>query len=266
MRRPGFRRLFGKVINLGNFLKREMTRPSVRVSSSSEELIESLFPGMKVAHGPFKGMLYPDAKAYGSSLFPKLIGSYERELHPVINRMMSCGYSDVVDVGCAEGYYAVGFALLLPEANVHAYDISSEARELCRMMAEVNGVSDRVCIHSECTEGVLCSHPLGQRALIICDCEGYEKSLLSESVIQKLKQHDFLVEAHDFVDRSISPTMIDRFRLTHKIELIKSIPDHLKAGLYAYNELNKFDKSTQFALLEEKRLESMNWFYMKTRC
>src|SRR4051812_14244715 len=65
--------------------------------------------GPVVLSGPFAGMAYV-RQAAGSCLAPKLIGCYEAELHGVVARILRTGYTQIVDIGCAEGYYAVGLA------------------------------------------------------------------------------------------------------------------------------------------------------------
>ena len=40
----------------------------------------SIFKNLEVRTGPFAGMQYPQAKSAGSSLLPKILGSYEKEL------------------------------------------------------------------------------------------------------------------------------------------------------------------------------------------
>src|SRR4051812_47368421 len=62
-----------------------------------------------VASGPFRGMRYT---ACAAGVAPKVLGTYERELHDWIVGLSSRGYECVVNVGCAEGYYAVGLARL----------------------------------------------------------------------------------------------------------------------------------------------------------
>ncbi len=261
----GFKVLYSKLINLGNFLGREASRPKGCSSIDPVTAVTSIFPKMRVMHGPFRGMKYNSAESHGSSLFPKLLGSYERELHSIINSFIDREYNHIVDVGCAEGYYAVGLALLIPEVNVYAYDISSVARELCAQMAQLNRVSDRIEIRECCSPQELVSLDLEGRSLVICDCEGYEKQLLTPDVVKTLQNHDFLIEAHDFMDRTISPALIDAFSDTHHIELIGSVSDHLKPRLYEYEELAEFDMATRYELLKEQRLEHMNWFYMQSR-
>ena len=71
-------------------------------------------------------------------------------------------------------------AMLLPDVTVHAFDTSPIARRRCRAMAESNGVADRVRIDAFCDPDRLCALPLGSRALIMSDCEGYEKELFTE--------------------------------------------------------------------------------------
>src|SRR5687767_7249195 len=56
--------------------------------------------GLVVLDGPFAGMKYIDSTT-GSVAVPKLVGSYEAELHPWIEDALRCGYERVVDVGSA---------------------------------------------------------------------------------------------------------------------------------------------------------------------
>ena len=69
--------------------------------------------GAKITGGPFKGMDYVTAATEGP-LIPRLLGTYESELHPYLAKLAGGGIDYcVIDVGCAEGYYAVGPARLI---------------------------------------------------------------------------------------------------------------------------------------------------------
>ena len=76
-----------------------------------------------VLSGPFKGMRYPLRSSGQGGLLPKLLGTYERELSPAIERLISDRPTLVVNVGAAEGYYAVGLALRAPQAQVIAFEM-----------------------------------------------------------------------------------------------------------------------------------------------
>lgn len=110
--------------------------------------------GGRVAHGPFAGMLYPVAAAEGGRA-PRLLGVYEASLHPVIETVIARPYAGVIDIGSAEGYYAVGLALRMPAALIHARDTNPAARDLCGQLARANGVEDRLQIGGEVTHADL---------------------------------------------------------------------------------------------------------------
>jgi hypothetical protein len=229
------------------------------------KLARELFPELTVAGGPFRGMRYPSGQSYGSALLPKLLGSYESELHPVLEEMLANEHNAVVDIGCAEGYYAIGLGRRIAHANIHAFDISTYARELCRNMAKLNGLDDRVRIGGFCDEAALRSIPLGKRALIISDCEGYEGVLFTSEIAELLAQHDIIVETHDFIDIDLSSKLRDVFARTHQVRSIKSTDDIEKAHTYRYPQLDKYDTRTRRLILGERRPAIMEWLAMTPR-
>jgi hypothetical protein len=198
------------------------------------KLAQDIFPERTVAAGPFRGMQYTSAQACGSTLLPKLLGSYESELHPVLEEMLANEYTAIVDIGCAEGYYAVGLGLKLANAEVYAFDVDFEARKLCGDLAKLNGLDGRVHIGGFCDEATLRSIPLGSKALIISDCEGYEGVFFTSDIVKLLARHDIIIETHDFIDIDISSRLRDVFVKTHLVRSIKSTDDIEKAHTYRY--------------------------------
>jgi len=215
--------------------------------------------GFVVLSGPFEGMKYL-SEAVCSSLTPKLLGSYEAELHDALNEIIATDYDSVVDIGCAEGFYAVGLAMRLPNAKVYAFDIDAHARELCKTLAEQNGVSARVSVAGECDHKGL-QVLTGSRVLVVCDCEGCELGLLDPELVPGLKESDLLVELHDMVDPSITPTLMSRFRPTHDITLI----DATERDPSQFADLKKFSPATQRTAVAEFRDAQMQWAYMRAK-
>ena len=84
--------------------------------------------------GPFAGMKYIENPVIEEAL-PRLLGAYESEPHFVIDDVVRRDYDRVVDAGSSEGYHAIGFALRLAKAEVFAFDIEANYRELCRHWA-----------------------------------------------------------------------------------------------------------------------------------
>jgi hypothetical protein len=176
--------------------------------------------GLRVVDGPFAGMQYIE-RAYGSAFCPKLVGSYEEELHGFLSGLSPDAFDTVVDVGSAEGYYAVGLARLFPEATVLAFDIDDEANQACRALAERNGVQDRVQIKNECTPEVLAQMDL-ERALLLVDCEGYEDVLLDPAAAPSLNKATMVVEIHDCYVPGLSQSLKERFSPTHEVTILRT--------------------------------------------
>lgn len=224
---------------------------------------------LKVQHGPFKGMEYSSFEAIGSALYPKLLGSYERELTDIIDEIKGNEYSQILDIGCAEGYYAVGFAYLAKLNNfktrVYAYDINKKARILCRKMTKVNKVSNIVTISNKCTSNKLANFKFTGRSLIISDCEGYERELFTKISIKNLVNCDVLIEVHDFdMSKNYKVSnfdyLVNLFKYTHNYKIIYSIEDYEKVYKYKYEELKFLNNQTKFYVLSE-RPRSMKWLF-----
>ena len=132
--------------------------------------------GNVVAGGLFAGMqLLP--RASEGCMIPKLLGCYEAPVQPHLRALTAAGPAIILNIGCAEGWYAVGCARLLPQAHIHAFDINPEARALCAEMAAVNGVSDRVQVGGRFSPEDFATYA-GQQVLVLCDIEGAEQWLL----------------------------------------------------------------------------------------
>jgi hypothetical protein len=217
--------------------------------------------GLRVLHGPFTGMDYlPGLEAGSGDLVAKLVGSYERELYPVIEDWIARPPERFIDIGSAEGYYAVGLARAVPGAPMHAYDIDATARERCAALAALNGVSERVLVAGECSHATLRAQP-SEGVALLSDCEGAEKTLLDPSAVPALRGWRMLVELHDFIDPSISETITARFAATHEIEIIEGQD---RAALRP-SELEFMGERQRTAVLGERRPGPMRWAHLRPR-
>jgi hypothetical protein len=217
--------------------------------------------GLEVRDGPFAGVRYPnDLEAAPGDLVAKLLGTYERELHGVLADWVAAGHSCVIDVGCAEGFYAVGFAATMPRTTVYAFDIDARARAQCAELARLNGVEARVHVLGACEPSSLDSYPEYGVALL-SDCEGYERMLLDPVLAPRLRRWPILVELHEFVDESITDTIRARFEQSHEIEIIEG-EDRSSDGR---PELDFMTRRQRSAVLGERRPGRMRWAYLRPR-
>ena len=239
------------------FVLEKWGRNSKRLFHLTEVLVAH--HGMVVMHGPFAGMMYVPCPI-GINLVPKLLGCYEEELHGIIRQLIHTDYAEIINIGCSEGYYAIGLALRMPGVRVHAFDSNPVACQLCKDLARTNGVANQVVVKGECDRENLRTLPL-EGAVVICDCEGYELELLRPDLISGLRTCDLLVELHDFFNPHISQAIIARFRATHDITVVTST----ERNPAAYPEISIFSVADQRLAISEFRPGVMQWAFMKSR-
>lgn len=216
-------------------------------------------PPATVKAGPFAGMILPAEVSEGCYL-PKLLGCYEQDLHAVVAGFAARDHQTVVNVGAAEGYYAVGLARLLPGVRVHAHDIDPEARRLCAEMAAANGVADRVRVEGAMTPADFAAFA-DTRTLVVCDIEGAETELLDPSAAPALLGVDLLVEVHDDIAPGTSATIIERFSSSHDVVVIQ-MGDRSLAEDVALPALGHLDR---LLCTWEWRLAGNHWLWMTPR-
>jgi hypothetical protein len=190
-----------------------------RDRGETAELLRKLGNPSRPLSGPFAGMGYL-TESTGSVFFPKLLGTYELEIHQSIEWIVRWSPDLIVNVGCAEGYYAVGLTLRCGACRSVAFDIDSRARRLAWRLAKLNHVEQRMEIRRKCTCDQL--QPLCaavERPCVVADCEGFEKFLLVPDKAPSLSRAVILVEVHDCFQPGLSPVLRERFGRTHVISV-----------------------------------------------
>jgi predicted O-methyltransferase YrrM len=215
--------------------------------------------GNRIRTGPFAGMQITDGPdAFG---LMRLLGTYEPELHSVIEELLAgAAYDIVVNIGCAEGFYSVGLALRLLKAHVYAFDIDEKRQRLCLLNARQNRVDSRMTVAGRCTcRNLAWLLTPGKRALVFLDCEGAEKDLLQPDLAPGLLQADIVVECHDFLDKSITPTILERFSGSHEMTRIDERM-HEWPDLPEIRGMSGIDKAVA---MFEARTALMHWLILR---
>lgn len=236
--------------------KRELGQIFAKISANNDLVVRA---------GPFRGMRYLPRLTAADTLLshtvvPKLIGSYEVELHDALVAVFQRKYRQIINIGSAEGYYAVGLALNLPDVPVFAFDSDSTNREVCAEMARINGVADRIFIRAECTLDELASLATGE-SLIVCDCEGCELQILRPDLIPGLLTSDILVELHDCIDATISPTILARFAESHDVQVVTKVDRDAST----YSDLSDLTRLQQNLAVSEFRWGPLLWAFLSAK-
>jgi hypothetical protein len=235
---------------------------SLRRAEITASLLEK--HGHAVLDGPFCGMTLLDETSWSDGdLAPKLLGCYEEELHKAITTAVGRNPTVIVNVGCAEGFYAVGLARLVPQARIFAFDTDPTAQAICRRAAERNGVADRTIVGAACSIEALRNVITSATGtvLLFVDCEGAELALLDPTQLPELRICDIIVECHDFINRSITPTLVQRLSNTHHVENIVEGPRNPNR----FVSLHQLGSSDRWLAMDEGRPQTMNWLVCWTR-
>lgn len=217
--------------------------------------------GTKVFSGPLSGLHFVTESSEGCHL-AKLIGTYEQPLHNYLMEFTRTDYEQIINIGCAEGYYAVGLTKLFPKAVSLAYDTDPIARNKCVDLAVLNHVQDRVEIHAEFS-----SHDFQRfkdnRALLICDIEGQEMSLFDQNSVPYLSGIDIIIESHDCFNPATTDTLVARFSDTHSISIVKDSGSRNLTNMPAWFEnLSHLD---QLLSIWEWRSGPTPWLVMRSK-
>ncbi len=183
----------------------------------TEKLVAALGP--VVQSGPFRGLSLT-RMTHREHLGPFLLGTYEYELHPWFESLAKARFAQVLDVGAEFGYYAVGLARIFPDTPVFAFDPDWWARAACREMAQAN-VTPNVSVRAFCSPRWL-DRNLQPGSLIVSDCEGYERELLTRSRSQSLASATLIVETHDEFCPGATSAIRSQFALSHQIATVSS--------------------------------------------
>lgn len=226
----------------------------------------NIFRGeFKVLSGPFKEMVYLD-RSSGSSFFPKIIGSYEFELHGLLEMIKNRDYKQIYDIGCAEGYYAVGLSRMFKESEVFAFDLNPECEFLVEKLSRVNGTL-KVTFVKEGFIKFLNHNSEYLRSLFIFDCEGCEYDVFNSYDISKLKKSDLLFEVHDYLNPAIGKTLISNFSNSHSTTKIDiNLDIRSKRNLFCSHPIFKsFTYFEKLRLVEEGRYSDNYWLFFESR-
>jgi hypothetical protein len=221
---------------------------------------------IKVLCGPFEGTNYFNKIVWGP-VTPKWIGSFEEELHDVVRAIIANHYDTIVDIGAAEGYYAIGLARTCPTARVITYDIDFIARSRQRSLATINALSTRINVRGRCDHAALDVDLANGKCVVISDIEGAEVELLNPAQANNLRRADVLVECHQTEKLSVDEVgqlMSTRFADSHFIEEIHSRQRSTNEWSVRHSALRHLDAKTLAYAMDEFRY-AQKWLWMRAK-
>jgi hypothetical protein len=216
-----------------------------------------------VVDGPFAGMWYGIPVPH----LPAYLGTYELELRPLLAELAGSRFDVLLNVGAADGYYAVGLARLWPAARVVAFELIPAKRANVRRVASENGVDERLQVEEACTPGRLdeLTREAG-RPLVWMDVDGAEMELLDPELVPGLRRAEIVVELHEFLAPNAREILAARFAPTHGSQLVASEDRRVEQfplrGRFWRTGLGR---AAACEAMQERRSASQDWLHLRPR-
>jgi hypothetical protein len=197
---------------------------------------------------------------------PKLLGIYEKEILRLMQNRVFAGRSTLVDIGAADGYFAVGSLVGDVFQRAIAFELSKQGRRALAETAILNGVRDRLTIKGKATktlaEELRSSGVRLGDSVILCDAEGAEYEIFTPEMLSLLTDCHIIIELHDYTsDRCRSRTLVEEAKRYFDVEILTTGARDLSS----FSVLREYGDNARWLLASEGRYNLMEWAWLKPR-
>ena len=169
-----------------------------QVKTAINQEVFERFNGI-VQFGPFEGLELNPKGWWGlGSRGNQVLGLYEDHIVEILCDFLKSEKSELfIDIGAADGFFAVGVLKAGLTNRCVAYEVSERGREALRETAKLNGVDSKLVIEGVACKETLKSYTEGvEKAVILCDIEGAEYNLFDNQIVEQLSKQILVIELH----------------------------------------------------------------------
>ncbi len=220
-----------------------------------------------VKHGPFAGMKILESSSWGCDKAGKLLGFYEAELLQDLCSVLAETDNIFIDIGAADGYYAIGSLIASLTNHCIAYELTENGRRITLENAKQAGVEDRLTIRGACDVGfaheILAMNRKNKQIVILCDIEGFEFEIFTPANLALLKEAILFIEIHDS-----SPEAQEKYRLFQEHAAVVFDLKVIRIGPrdpYRYREMDELNDTDHWLACSEGRNADMKWLRLMPR-
>jgi hypothetical protein len=180
---------------------------SERKSRVSKEIFE--YCNGVVKHGPFTGLkLTSNTWWGGNDLGSMCFGLYEKELLEFLNSKYLENRDIFIDIGAADGYYAIGLLMSKSVKSALCFELTPEGRDTINFNWNLNdkpGVIEiKGDVFTDFKNSV--SYIDFKKTTVLIDIEGSEFSFLNNEILKILQNAVVIIEIHNWI-----PNFIDLY-------------------------------------------------------
>lgn len=208
----------------------------------------------QVKYGPFAGLRLNRDTWWGKlDLGSQCLGLYEKELLDYIESLPQQQFSHFIDIGAADGYYAIGMLMAKKVEHCICFEQSVKGQETIQANWQRNQAPGQLQVFGEANEQSIATLPPGvlADALVLIDIEGFEFQLLSPAFLERLKSCTVIIEIHNWVDDFLNSYArflrdADRWFTIEPIQPVERNSHHL-------TELRDMTDDNRLLMMSERR-------------
>ena len=233
-----------------------------RAKDKAWKILEEQY-GLIIAYGPFKGMKLSENLSWSKEdRITQTLGIYEEHVLNKLIYFSNKGSKRFIDIGAADGYFAVGMAFSKIYKEVYAFEIEQKRQQIIKENAARNSCSERVTVYGQVNVTLLNKHINKDfKSTFLIDIEGAEYNLLSTEMLLLLRGNYVICELHPwYVDNGdkLQRDLLDRASRLFNIELIQR--DYYSPN--SFPELNDLSDEERLVAVGESRGKNMQWLVL----
>lgn len=219
-----------------------------------------------VRYGPFTGLKLERNPWWGRlDLGSQCLGLYELEILNFLSHLEPGRFSTFIDIGAADGYYAVGMLKSLRIPKAICFERSDSGRDAIGRLWRNNGSEGVLEVLAEANPRTIAE--LSQNdlscALVMVDIEGAEFDLLVKKTLSILKFCTVIIEIHNWIDDFLARYTEFLHDASKHYDI--AILERLDRSTSHINELRDFTDDNRLLLVSERRPCLMRFLKLSPR-
>ena len=233
-----------------------------RVKAKAWTILKDRY-NLVIAYGPFKGMMLSEDVWWSKSdLITQTLGIYEEHVLDKLIYFSNKGAKSFIDIGAADGYFAVGMAFSKTYPEVHAFEIDPKGQEYIKENATRNLCSDAVNVYGEANIASLKKLINKEfKSTLLIDIEGAEYDLLNNEMLSLLAGNYIICELHPWLINNgyeLQKDLLERASQKFNLELI--MRESYAPNLFP--EFNDLSDEERLVAVGEGRAKNMQWLVL----
>jgi hypothetical protein len=217
----------------------------------------------QVAYGLFKGLMLNETSSWSGfkDTGSKILGLYESQNLAWINDRVQ-KVDLFIDIGAADGYYAIGMIVSGIAERAITYEISEKDQLLTHISADLNKVSERVSVKGEGKkDDIIADVTACENGLVLFDIEGDEFELIDLQLLEAMKHCYVIIEIHGSENKNLQKNFFEMCSVFHNCEVVSDFARTFPRDSYT----EKLSDNERGLILSEGRPYSMSWFCLSPK-